>query len=173
MSQKYVLFYEITTLANVLVKLSGNVKSIHRVKRLRNLLLWLMIDGFGLVEWKRLDNVYKMSQNIYYFENEITTFVQCFGKTAVQHLAYWSCGTSLQRFTLIRDWPFLLGLDNVYKMSQIRTVLSTQLRRLYNISVKLLYNVERRGHVKRLCNILLRSTTVLTWLQREKRLGNL
>ena len=34
-----------------------------------------MIDGFGLVEWKRLDNVYKMSQNMYYFEHEITTFV--------------------------------------------------------------------------------------------------
>ena len=62
-----------------------------------------MIDRFGLVNSKRLDNMYKMLQNTYYFEHEITTFVQYFSTTAVQPLAYWSCGTSLQRFTLISD----------------------------------------------------------------------
>ena len=46
-----------------------------------------MIDRFNLVKWKRLDNVYKMSQNTYYFEHEISTFLRRFCKTVMQRLA--------------------------------------------------------------------------------------
>ena len=46
-----------------------------------------MIDRFNLVKWKRLDNVYKMSQHTYYFEHEITMYVRRFSQTVMQRLA--------------------------------------------------------------------------------------
>ena len=59
-----------------------------------------MIDRFGLVNSKRLHNVYTMSQDTNCFEHEITMFVRSFSIFLMQRLVYSSCKTYLQRVLL-------------------------------------------------------------------------